>query len=54
MEKEKVITVEEDPFFHKFTRFMLIGIFPLGLINYFLWGFKANGERFIIRISIIC
>ena len=32
---------------------MLIGIFPLGLINYFLWGFKANGESFIIRISII-
>ena len=52
MEEEKVIIVEEDPFFHKFARVMLIGIFPLGLINYSLWGFKTNHDNFIIHITI--
>lgn len=52
MEKEKVTIVEEDPFFHKFARVMLIGIFPLGLINYFLWGFITNYDNFIIHITI--
>lgn len=52
MEEEKVITVKKDPFFHKFARVMLIGIFPLGLINYFLWGFITNYDNFIIHITI--
>ena len=52
MEEEKIIIVEEDPFFHKVARVMLIGIFPLGLINYFLWGFITNYDNFIIHIAI--